>query len=354
MESVSILDVMSGGSHVLIVTVILIKMIRLRMRKWRNERSGMNIIEFVETQMFQKSKSFQLYPMQVIILKSIYGLDLTAQEIVTAGLSSFPVHSGAQGVECEQVVGALGRRTGKDVMLSIIAAYEIYRLMEMKNPHTRYHLMQGSHITVLGIAANVSQSTVLFREMLNTIGHTDYFNGRYKAPRRGHIIFETDSGPVDISITHSNENAIIGRSAKVLLVSELASFRNQDIIDTLRATLATFRDSKSVIFSTPSQANDTFYDLYNGQPRERFLSFALPTWEVNTRLSEGALRATTGQMSGAEFDRQFGASFGFIPEPMPIVVGNSDEPVEPVEKVVVHKFTQSYPTNKRLDLDMDE
>ena len=82
-----------------------------------DELKNMDIITFAEQQL-----CFKLYPAQAVILKVIYGLPLIGAEIdIYKTLTRRELYRPEEAVEA---VLALGARSGKSTMVSIMALYE--------------------------------------------------------------------------------------------------------------------------------------------------------------------------------------------------------------------------------------
>ena len=114
----------------------------------------MNIIDF------STHIGIQLFPVQKVVLKAAYGLALAAQQtfsvlidpeqkvsrdftevsylgyLFAEGRSS--LEHVRLGVECRELILALGRRSGKSFLSGLIASYELYRLLQKPDPHAYY------------------------------------------------------------------------------------------------------------------------------------------------------------------------------------------------------------------------
>lgn len=305
----------------------------------------MDIIEFFNRSLFSKRTSRQiinLHPMQQVILKLIYGESLSTQEIELATENGLPT----ERINYTQTVGILGRRTGKDFLLSIIAAYEAYKLVELGRPYEHYNIGTGSPITILMLSASAMQGRVLFNEVLNTIRNSSYFKNCWKSPRHGLITFKTKEVDVQIQVGTASGGGLIGTNCHTLLCSEMGAYTNQEIVQTLTPAVVTF-NGKTIIFSTPGRnGGDLLYTMY-AYPSPSRLSFALPTWVVNPSHSEAALRVVNPHMNGEAFMREYGATFANIPFE---VQTENVAPEEELEKTILTKFTHSYPFSRQLEL----
>lgn len=303
----------------------------------------MNIIEFFDRTLFKK-RSIRLHPMQQVILKLIYGLALTDSEAELAAVNGLPTSN----INYRQVVGILGRRTGKDFLLAIIAAYEIYNLIELGTPYSHYQVGTGSPITILAVAASTEQGRILFNEIHNTVSHCSYFKNLWKSPRRGVLTFRAKEADVEIRIGSAGSEGLVGTNAHTLLFSEMAVYRDQEIMSTLLPTTAIFQ-GKTIIFSTPRDANDLLYQLYS-DPQPYRLTFALPTWVVNPTLGAAALRYQNGHMNDQGFWREFGARFNNVPVAVQ-AAAETEQCEKEEEGGIITKHTHSYPFSRQLDLE---
>ena len=127
-----------------------------------------------------------LFPMQRIILETFYrgsdgneDLKLTEEEL---GLLK---EKGAENVikkyesdeRFRELILVLGRRSGKNLLVGLMAAYEAMRLLEVPggNPFTHYGLKEGNPIYILTVASSEEQARVLFNEIKSALLTSTYF-----------------------------------------------------------------------------------------------------------------------------------------------------------------------------------
>jgi hypothetical protein len=83
-----------------------------------------------------------------------------------------------------ELVLVLGRRSGKDFMVSLIALYEVMRLIEIPGgcPFKFYNMAEGNPIFILTVATSSDQARILFTEIKEKMTSSEYFRDKL-----GHI-----------------------------------------------------------------------------------------------------------------------------------------------------------------------
>ncbi|GAH65282.1 unnamed protein product, partial [marine sediment metagenome] len=134
---------------------------------------------------------------------------------------------------------------------------------------------------------------------------------------------------------HSNSDSLLGKSIFVLILDEVASYKNtsssqsgERIYAALTPSLTTFvrdvevknedgsivhkkvYDSKMVSISSPRGQEGIFYNLFKETKNvPTRLTCRLQTWVVNPNLDEESLRTTSTHMTEEMFQMEFGAEF---------------------------------------------
>jgi len=325
-----------------------------------------------------RNPSLKLYPVQELILKVFYRgsignehLELTQDDInfcEKLGLNTADkgdlISKWNSGNLFKELVLVWGRRSGKDFLGSIIALYEALKLIESPggNPHAYYSVAPGGDIVILTVANSQDQATVAFDQIKEKMLSSPYFadkfipDGFQKASMR--LMTAADKaenkkrkakkltftpGSVVIEVGHSNSDTLRGKSCFVLLLDEVAMFKQSggsgsgDVIyQSLRPSMRSFvrqeeqmdedgnlilddeghpvtkpvYDAKIVAISTPRGEEGLFYKLYSqGHEKKASLICRLPTWVVNPNHTEESLREEESAMSEEEFAMEFGAQF---------------------------------------------
>ncbi|KKM87091.1 hypothetical protein LCGC14_1272480, partial [marine sediment metagenome] len=126
-----------------------------------------------------------LYPMQKIILKTLYrgsignkDISLTDEEIEMCrrfGLDSDDkgdlLGKYSKGEIFRELVLVWGRRASKDFIVSIIALYEAMKLLECEggDPYAMYELSSANTINILTVANAKGQANIAFSEIREKI-----------------------------------------------------------------------------------------------------------------------------------------------------------------------------------------
>lgn len=337
-----------------------------------------NIIEFCDSPIYldMPNNGINLYPMQRIILKSFYrgqpgneSLFLTDDELLL--LKNYNLNNVIEKYESEELfrelVLVLGRRSGKDLMTSLMALYEAMRLLEMPggSPFKTYHsIAPGNPIYILTVATAAGQAKILFNEMKSRMIMSKYFKDKIGAWESDSIWLltpedklnkqklieeglqtasEQEKGTIVIMSGHSNSDSLLGKRYWCIVYDEVASYKNtggsssgerlysalgpgtSDFVRTIghdeSGLPITQTDSKIISISSPRSESGILFKLHNDAPdTPSRLSFRLPTWKVNLALTERTLRQEHKYMTPTEFSMEFGAEFSgmsgekFVPD----------------------------------------
>lgn len=220
-----------------------------------------------------------------------------------------------------ELVAVLGRRGGKDFLLSLIAVYETIQLLELENPYEYYGLASGNPIYNMAISASSDQARILFCEIKGIVMTIDKLRDRIdtagtKKAGSESIQFKTAGGvPVILSVHSCKSESLLGKRIYSLLVSDLArDFDGWRIYAALTPSTADFinpktgkLDSKIVTISSP---NDSIHKLYStADEHDRRLAVKYATWEISEIFTEAQLKKEFKFMSDEEFAVEFGAEF---------------------------------------------
>jgi hypothetical protein len=223
----------------------------------------------------------------------------------------------------------MGRRSSKTLMVSIIAAYEAYKLLELKNPHAFYNMSPDKPIYIINVAVSEQQALdPLFVEIESRIARAPYFADKHSpASKKGVLYLLTDNdkainaqrikdgidimldGSVVLLSGHSNSRSLRGKAAICILYDEFAHFQNTSgqssgdaVFEALTPSTKQFgTDGKVVLLSDPKGKDGMFWRLFemsqerelnqdggvimkNGLPilkHDNILSIQLPTWCMN-------------------------------------------------------------------------
>lgn len=264
--------------------------------------------------------------------------------------------------------GLVLHNSGKDFLVSLIALYEVMRLLEIPGgcPFKFYHMAEGNPIFILTVATSSDQARILFMEIKEKMTSSEYFRDKIGHMEADKISLLTPQdrkkskriieegldnaaskikGSVVIMSGHSNSESLLGKRIYALLLDEVASFkttggatsgdriysaltpatadfiRRTGVIDPKTNKEITVTDSKIISISSPRSEEGKLFELYNKTPEANGrLAFKLPTWKVSVNIEQDKLRSEFKFMSENEFGMEFGAEFSgtagekFIPD----------------------------------------
>ena len=201
---------------------------------------------------------------------------------------------------------ALGRRSSKTFMASIITAYEAYKLLVINkgNPHAYYKLPNDDEIAIINVALSEKQAGRLFAQIQSRIRNSPFFKDRIGKGNASEIRLLTDSdiakkkdgaqldvyGSVIMLCGHSNPDSLAGYSAILILFDEIAFYDESGKVTgtyfykRLKPSLAKFYKygaARIIQISSPNTRSGIFYDTWNlAKTDDSILSFQLPCWDV--------------------------------------------------------------------------
>lgn len=167
-----------------------------------------DIIEFVDSQWGLGGSGLRLFPVQRVILKAHYGLELDdkikqvpvwgdpnkkdgwkegwrrkdERMLTESDYLKYLFDSGRcnireiePGRERREMLLSVGRRSGKTFMSSCIAAYETYKLLSKFHPQRYYGLPDSNSIQLISVATDKDQAGILFNEVSGHFSQCDFF-----------------------------------------------------------------------------------------------------------------------------------------------------------------------------------
>ncbi len=343
-----------------------------------------DIVTFVESAEWlglseRENNPIDLFPMQKIMLKTFYrgtigneNLELTELELQVledTGLTDDDkgnvVGKYYSGNLFRELVLVWGRRSGKDFIVSIIALYEAMKLLECEggDPYAMYGLSSATPINILTVANSKAQSNIAFSEIREKLLYSPYFKDKYTKEsisagafylltpqdKKDNKVFKEKGlpqkkGSIGIVVGHSNSDTLLGMGCIVLILDEVASYKNTGgsssgdrIYAALTPTVQTYvrktyvkdengkfvmnkhgqktiheriYDGKIISISSPRAKEGKFYELFNKAPTVGTrLAMRVATWNINPYHTRESLRTDNNTMSETEFNMEFGAEF---------------------------------------------
>lgn len=346
-----------------------------------------DIITFIEGEEWlafphHPSNPIYLYPLQRIMLKIFYrgsvgneNLTLTDEEVEICrqyGLNNVDkgdlISKYESGDIFRELVLVWGRRSGKDFIVSIIAAYEAMKLLECHggDPYAMYELSSATPFNILTVANSAKQANIAFEEIRERILRSPYFSDKYLkdgiTSNSVYLLTPKDKeenrdmaqrglspkkGSVCIVVGHSNSDTLLGMGCIVLILDEVASYKmtgssssGDRIYAALTPTVQTYvkktysidengeqildgygqrivanrrYDGKVISISSPRAKEGKFYELFRDAPSvSTRLAMRCPTWDVNPTHTRQSLRNDNHTLSEIEFNMEFGAEFSGV------------------------------------------
>ncbi len=234
----------------------------------------------------------------------------------------------------------LVKNSGKTLLSSLIATYELFKLLAVKKPNTYYNMPKGSDLHIMCIATNQQQSKdTVFSEIEARLDHSEWFQEKDFKKRALDYEFFTDENSIHIRAEHSNSASLAGHTSKAVVLDELARFkesggeRSADIVyETAKRTLTTFgHKGKMVSISSPMHKDDFMMKLLRqGKDMDNVMTVHKSTFEANPNISREDL--------AMEFQRDpDSASRDYLAQPPESLESYFKEP-EKIEKVIDENF----------------
>lgn len=250
---------------------------------------------------------------------------------------------------------ANGMTNHNTTLSGIFASYEVYRLLNLRNPQEYYGLPNGNRIQIISVATDKDQAGILFNEVTTHLAKCDYFKPFIANNTQSHIQFRT---PYDIDkfgpgVRHENgkfvsfngkatlrvtfksciAKGLRGAGNYIVILDEMAHFQSNgqssaaEIYNAVTPSAAAFSpkdpennhvpvgdvESRIICISSPLNKSGKFFDLYHtamsrGQGSENMLAIQAPTWEVNPTLPSSYYRQKFHE-DPAVFMTEHGAQF---------------------------------------------
>ena len=266
----------------------------------------MNIIEFATDKNYL-GLSFKDRPAQEVVLRSIYGLPLDDKQLeiyqqLTGNKKEF--EPGQTKIE---TILALGGRSGKSLMASIIGIYEATRDKWKK------YLNKGEAGYVVIVATRQKQAEqIIGANCLRMLENAPLLKGLIKDSTQSEITLK--NGMKILSLP-SSSTAGRGLPTICIIFDEIAHFYNEgvkadeNIFNSLIPRMAQFPDAKIIMISTPSAKQGLFWNYFDQgfQVPGRFTAQA-PTIFMNPLVNKSFLEREK-KRDIDNYNREFLAQF---------------------------------------------
>ena len=263
----------------------------------------LDIIEFTRWVL-----GISLYPVQEVILRSLYGLHLDAEQLeiyktLTGNEGEF--EAGQEKVEAVLVLGA---RSGKSFLSSICALYESV----CRASRWRAYLNEGEFAYVIVVATRLDQARQIIGKNCDRM---------LAASRISHLVEE--SWQTELSLTNGIHiismpcSSTAGRGLPIccLILDELGWYQqegpkaDEEIFNALRPRMSQFRGAKLFAISTPSAKTGLLWQFYDEGPQvPGRLTVQAPTALVNPTVDAAFLESEL-KRNPDNYAREFLAQF---------------------------------------------
>lgn len=329
-----------------------------------------DIITFIESEW---GLGMRLFPIQRVILKATYGIELdndpnnrfkitdwkreNERWLTEAEYLAYLYDDGRSnirevipGVERRNMILSIGRRSGKTLLSSCVAAYEVYKLIKKGNPQKYYGVAQSNTLQLISVATGKDQASLLYNEVSSHFKRCSYFKQYTANNTMSYAKFQTpydidtygpyaenEKAKASIMVTFkaSNAGGIRGSGNVVIIMDEVAHFVEKGggsaeaVYDAVAPSAAAFTpkdnegnpidgpetksDARIILISSPLGKQGLFYKLFrmgmdNAPGSENMLCIQAPTWEVNPTISAGVFKENYAKDANVFFT-EFGGRF---------------------------------------------
>jgi len=298
-----------------------------------------NIIEFVEAPW---GLGMTLFPVQKVILKAHYGLELddtkkfkisdwrrenwkevTEKEYLKHIYDEGRCNIGevVPGHERREMVLSIGRRSGKTTISACIAAYETYKLIKKTDPQAYYGLPASNNIQIISVATDKDQAGLLYNEVSGHFRNCAFFGpytanntqsyARFQTPkdveRYGRYIEDpTAKATLKVTFRSCVAKGLRGAGNICVIMDEIAHFTEtgqsgaEEVYNAVVPSTSAYSpkdptdrripvgpvEGRVISISSPLGKQGLFYKLFNigmqgGKASSNMLCVQAPTWEVN-------------------------------------------------------------------------
>ena len=286
--------------------------------------------------------NMRLFPVQKVILKAHYGLELSDKETfdVTDWRRSNPlkltekqyleylynegrcnIKEVIPGVERREMILSIGRRSGKTTISACIAAYETYKLISKGDPQKYYGLPKSNNIQIISVATDKDQAGLLYQEVSGHYKNCSFFSpytanntmsyARFQTPidiERYGSYSEDQNAKATIKITFRScvAKGLRGAGNIVVILDEVAHFTDAGqsgadaVYNAVVPSTSAFSpkdptdsripigevEGRIILISSPLGKQGMFYKLFqigmgSSEAAKNMLCVQAPTWEVN-------------------------------------------------------------------------
>lgn len=308
-------------------------------RAGKQSEKDAGIIEFVESKW---GLGMTLFPVQRVILKAHYGLELDDKETFKISgwrRTDWETHTEKSylkklfdegrcnigevvpGKQRREMILSIGRRSGKTTISACIAAYETYKLIRKGDPQAFYGLPASNNIQIISVATDKDQAGLLYQEVSGHYRNCAFFGpytanntlsyARFQTPKDvekyGRYI-ENPNAKATLKVTFRScvAKGLRGAGNICVILDEVAHFTEsgqsgaEEVYNAVVPSTSAYSpkdpenptvpigevEGRVILISSPLGKQGLFYNLFQigmrgGRAGENILAVQAPTWEVN-------------------------------------------------------------------------
>lgn len=197
-----------------------------------------------------------------------------------------------------EIICALGKGSGKDMMARISCAYVIYLLLCLRDPQKYFGKPANDSIDVMNIAINADQANrVFFRQFVQLIKACDWFDGKFD-DKRNEVNFIKN---INLVSGHSESESLEGYNVIFVVLDEISGFAEdstsgnkkaktaQSIYDMHRASVDSRfpKEGKLILLSFPRYENDFISQRYDDVVQDKIVTVKEHTFKRQPELPDG-------------------------------------------------------------------
>lgn len=312
-----------------------------------------DVIHFADKGVFAETEQ-QLWPVQRVVLKTIYGIPLddqnktvpvylgghrmTGQQMLTeADYLKFLADDGRSNIDTIEGPANLayvskGRRSGGTFLSALIMSWELFRLLQHESPQANFGMPESNRLHVMGVAHDMDQAGFLHQtchDLCRNVRWLDRYRDiqtqtrdQFFTQKQAEAGAETGHGTVRVVSRTAVAKGLRGFALPAIVLDGFALYMEpQEVYHSLRPSTLPFGDqSKFIAISNPNgvrvdakgRATCPFYGGFkhaaeNDTPGEVYLQ--IPTWEFNPTFDPDLLSRRLNELGQKQFDAEYGARF---------------------------------------------
>lgn len=240
---------------------------------------------------------------------------------------------------------AWGRRASKSTMVSIIAAYKLYQILNIPHPQKYFGILENENMNISITALGQDNATNIFSKFYNTIKNCPIFKPHLREEASGGSLKVWTQNDLDALegiqgklpphshsinvVSQANTPGVRGEGNFVVIMDEAAHFNNSpsstrekpldvSIYEALTPSVSAFTNPDGTPFgvtfmiSSVGPKHGKFYEEYmaafNLGATSGNWAMKAPTWEVNPIVSTAHLKSEYAK-SPNSYDQEYGSTW---------------------------------------------